>query len=84
MTSEIGLRRRDIDRRERLARELLLKDHQEKFAAEYAKLREDCAKTGHVLGRYWDNGLGWTWKICAYCGASYDHQSMIQEGCDDR
>tara|TARA_R110000868_G_scaffold95713_4_gene263075 strand:+ start:3050 stop:3301 length:252 start_codon:yes stop_codon:yes gene_type:complete len=83
MTSEIGRRRYDIDRREREARQELLKDHNEKFSAEYAKLKEDCAKSGHVMGRVWDNGLGWDWKICAYCGAGYDHHSYLPEASDE-
>lgn len=81
--SEISRRRYDIDCREREERELLLKDHQEKFSVEYAKLREDCGKEGHVLGRHWDNGLGWEWSICGRCGGSYDKHCYAQEASDD-
>lgn len=79
MGNDIAGRRYDIDRREREERALLLKDHQDKFSAEYAKLKEDCGKVGHVMGRIWDNGLGWDWKVCAYCGASYDHQCLTAQ-----
>ena len=71
--SDIGRRKREIDQREREERMALLSDHQKKFSAEYAKLKEDCAKEGHALGRIWDNGIGWEWKICGRCGASFDH-----------
>jgi hypothetical protein len=84
MASEIAGRRYALDKREREERAHLLKDHQEKYAAEYAKLKEDCGKVGHVLGRIWDNGLGWEWKICAYCGGRYDSRSYLQENSNDK
>lgn len=72
--SNIAARRREIEKRRRVEREHLLKDHNEKFGAEMAALRADCAKEGHVRGRFWDNGLGWTWFYCAKCDAVMDQQ----------
>lgn len=83
MPSDISRRRHAIDCREREERAALLFDHNEKFRAEYAKLREDCAKEGHALGRMWDNGLGWEWKICGRCGASYDKHCYLEGVSDD-
>lgn len=70
--SEISKRRYDIEKRRREEREVLLKEHNERFDAEMSKLREDCAEEGHVRGKYHDNGLGWEWYYCTKCGASFD------------
>jgi len=70
--TEIWIKRRDMVRREQDERMALLKDHSEKFAAERASLKSECAVIGHERGRYWDNGLGWEWYYCKHCDARMD------------
>ena len=66
--SEISKRRYELDKREREERMELLKDHSKKFSQERAALIRDCEEIGHVEGKFWDNGLGFTWFYCCNCG----------------
>lgn len=67
-SSEIWQRRIEIDKREREERMELLKDHSKKFSKERASLIRDCEEIGHIEGKFWDNGLGFTWFYCNQCG----------------
>lgn len=75
----IAERRYEIEKRRRAEREVLLKEHNERFEKEMYQLRQDCAKEGHVRGNYWNNGLGWEWYYCAKCGASFDKKCYLEE-----
>lgn len=70
-------RKYEIEKRRRAEREVLLKEHNERFEEEMYQLRQACAKEGHVRGRSHDNGLGWTWYYCVKCGASMDKKSYV-------
>ena len=43
-------------------------------------LTAECAKVGHVKGRYWNNGLGYDWYYCSQCGDRMDVQSTSPSG----
>jgi len=76
---KISERKYEIEKRRRAEREVLLKEHNERFEEEMYQLRQDCAKEGHVRGNYWNNGLGWEWYYCAKCGASFDKNYYLEE-----
>lgn len=67
-SSEIWQRRTEIDRRERNERMKLLEEHNKKFSEERAALIRECEEIGHKEGKFWDNGLGYTWFYCNQCG----------------
>ena len=71
----ISQRLYDITKRRMIEREKLLAEHNKKFAAEFAQLKEDCGKEGHVRGNYHNNGLGWEWYYCAECGGRFDENA---------
>ena len=76
--SDIANRKYEIEKRRRIEREELLREHNEKFNAEIRQLIEECEKEGHVRGNYWNNGLGWEWYYCAKCGGSFDKHCYLE------
>lgn len=68
----LDIKRRDIARRERDERAVLLHEHIKKFETERAALQQECGQLGHVRGSYHDNGLGWEWYYCRHCNARMD------------
>lgn len=66
--NEIWQLRNDIDRREREERKKLLEEHNKKFKEERQDLMNRCGEIGHVEGKFWYNGLGYSWYYCANCG----------------
>jgi hypothetical protein len=54
-------------------RQALLKEYKETIHwPAQRRLRDECSKLGHKEGdwdlNYHDNGLGWQWLKCSYCG----------------
>lgn len=50
-----------------------MKEYDEKiYHLKMKELREYCEKKGHQKGRRHDNGLGWSWYYCAYCGGRFN------------
>jgi hypothetical protein len=82
MTEEkntISDRRWTLDRLERTIRKEWLNKmydtpEYQSFLQQRTQLQNDCEKEGHVRGKFWDNGLGWTWYYCANCGVSFDKE----------
>jgi len=53
---------------ERKDREVLLKEHSEKYSALRSDLIRECKEIGHIKGPAHNNGLGYSWHYCSVCG----------------
>lgn len=84
--SEIGDRRRQIDKCRRKKLEELMGEYDKTvYYPAMKQLVEDCEKIGHSGGKYHDNGLGWHWFYCGKCGGRYDvkkHTDFTSDGAD--
>ena len=76
----IWRRRGEIDRARREKMRDAMKDYDEQVhRPAYEALVKDCAAIGHKKGRDWNNGLGWHWWHCAWCGTRLEVTSIYDE-----
>ena len=73
--SEIWERRHLIEKERRAKMQELMEEYDRTvYYPAKAQLIQDCAKEGHVRGKFHDNGLGWNWYWCGKCGTSFDKE----------
>lgn len=72
--SDIANRRWEIDKaRNKKMQELMEEYDWEVYYPAKKQLMDDCvASGGHRGGKYHDNGFGWSWFYCGWCGGRYD------------
>jgi hypothetical protein len=71
--SDIWRRRCDIDRARSQKMEELMKEYDRTvYYPAKRQLVRDCFQEGHSGGKYYDNGLGWSWFYCGKCRGRYD------------
>lgn len=71
--SEIWERNRKLEKERREKMQELMGEYDKNvYYPARRQVIEDCAKEGHVRGKFHDNGLGWSWFWCSKCGTAIE------------